>query len=58
MTVYRFSLSDTFLWVNIYMKWGTEFKIALKKVHALLDNNNNKKVCVLTVGLTVSGIEK
>ena len=52
-----FSLSNTFLWVNIYVKWNTEFKIVLKKLHTLLDDNNNK-VCVLTVGLTASGIQK
>lgn len=52
----RFSLSDTFLWVNIYVKRGTELQRAQKKPHVLLDNNN-KDVCVATVGLTESGIE-
>lgn len=57
-TLYRFSPSDTFPRVNIYVKSGTEFKIAPRKLHTLLDDNNNKKVCVLTVALTVSGTEK
>lgn len=57
MTVYRISLSDTFLWINIYVKRGTELKKAQKKPHILLDNNN-KDVCVATVGLTESGVEK
>lgn len=55
MTVDRFSLSDTFLWANIYVNRGTALQRA-KEVHILLDNNN-KDVCVATVGLTESGIE-
>lgn len=30
VTVYSFSLFNTFLWLNIYVKWGTEFKIAAR----------------------------